>query len=426
MSERVVLYDTTLRDGAQANGVTFTVEAKLVALDLLDRFGIPHIEGGWPGANPTDTEFFARAQDVRLRQAKLVAFGSTRRANSRAEDDAGLLALLESRAPVCALVGKASRFHVEQVLRTTLEENLRMVGDSIRYLKAHGREVIFDAEHFFDGYKGDPEYATRVLRTAAGAGADWLVLCDTNGGTLFTEVSSIVAAMSELNIPLGIHTHDDTGLAVANSLAAVQAGARMVQGTINGYGKRTGNANLLTVAPTLHLKLGFECLAADRLAELTWLSHEFGRLSGCAPSPKLPYVGQDAFAHKAGLHADGVSKTSRAYEHIDPLAVGNARHFVVSEMAGRASLRQRVEEMGLGVPSEEFLRELTQAVKEGESRGVRYEERPAAFERLVLTLSPRDASTWRPAHATSAEQVHVQVGNGVVGIAAGIDYQAVA
>jgi 2-isopropylmalate synthase len=426
MADRIVLYDTTLRDGAQANGVSFTVSAKLRALALLDDIGIPYVEGGWPGANPTDTEFFLRAREITLRQARLVAFGSTRRAHTRVEDDLGLMALLQSGAPVCALVGKASRFQVESVLRTTPAENLRMIGDSIAFLKQHGREVVFDAEHFFDGFKDDPDYGCSVLAAAADAGADWLVLCDTNGGTLFTEVADIIAALDDLRAPLGIHAHDDTGLAVANSLAAVQAGARMVQGTMNGYGERTGNANLLTVGPALQLKLGHACFSRDQLAQLTWLSGEFGRLSGSEPSPKLPFVGQDAFAHKAGLHADGVSKTSRAYEHIDPASVGNGRHFVVSEMAGRASLRGRVEALGLGSPSDEFLRELTQAVKDGEAQGIRYEVRPEVFERLVLSLMVRDRSAGRPAHRPAAEQVHVQVRHGVVGVTTRVDYQAVA
>lgn len=427
MGTAVVLYDTTLRDGAQGNGVSFSVDAKLTALRLLDDLGVPYVEGGWPGANPTDTAFFLRAQDLHLHHARLVAFGSTRRADTGVEYDLSLLALLQSGAPVCALVGKASRFQVEQVLRTTADENVRMVAESIRFLKAHGREVVFDAEHCFDGYKDDPAYTLQVLEAAAEAGADWLVLCDTNGGTLFDEISKIVGALSQrIAVPLGIHAHDDAGLAVANSLAAVQAGARMVQGTINGYGERTGNANLLTVAPTLQLKLGYYCLQPEKLAQLTWLSSEFGRLSGCQPSPKLPYVGHDAFAHKAGLHADGVSKTSRAYEHIDPEAVGNVRHFVVSDLAGKASLRRRVEELGFDVPSEQFLCQLALAVKDGEALGIRYESRPEAFRELLWRLVQLDTSAGRPGHRTAPEQVHVQVRHAVVGITPSVDHQPVA
>jgi 2-isopropylmalate synthase len=383
----VVLYDTTLRDGCQANGVYFSVESKLRALVLLDELGVPYVEGGWPGANPADTDFFQRARALELENTKLAAFGSTCRVGARPDEDAGLAALLESHAPVCTLVGKASRFHVEHVLRTTGDENLRMIRESVAYLRHRGREVIFDAEHFFDGFLADPDYALAALAAAQTGGASWLVLCDTNGGTLYFEIEEIVAEVARrLTVRIGIHTHDDTGLAVANSMAAVLAGATMVQGTINGYGERTGNANLITLVGNLQLKLGMRCLPSEAVGDLTCVSREFGELSGSQPSPKLPYVGADAFAHKAGLHADGVAKTTRAYEHVDPAQVGNDRQFVVSDLCGRAGLRKRAEALGIRIDSERILSDLVEAVKRIESRGTRLEAQPEVFERLVRQL----------------------------------------
>jgi len=306
----VVLYDTTLRDGCQANGVYFSVENKLRALTLLDKLGVPYVEGGWPGANPADTEFFQRARHIKLQNAKLAAFGSTCRANTRPEDDGGLNALLDSEAPVCTLVGKASRFHVEHVLRTTCVENLRMIRESVAHLRHHGREVIFDAEHFFDGYKSDPTYALCALSAAVEGGANWLVLCDTNGGALYFEIEEIVADVAQrLNVRIGIHTHDDSGLAVANSMVAVLAGATMVQGTINGYGERTGNANLITLIGNLQLKLGMRCLREESVADLTNVSRQFGQLSGSQ-------ITQAAVRRRRRLRAQGrLARRRRGQDH---------------------------------------------------------------------------------------------------------------
>ncbi|MGI2335375.1 MAG: citramalate synthase [Dehalogenimonas sp.] len=381
----IKLYDTTLRDGAQREGISFSVADKLHIAQRLDEFGIHYIEGGWPGANLKDNEFFQLAIAAGFKNAELVAFGSTRKAGIAAEEDVNLKALLDSGAPIITLVGKSSAPQVEKVLATTLEENIRMVVDSIKFLKSRGRRVFLDAEHFFDGYQADREYSLEVLKAAAEAGADYLVLCDTNGGALPGEVTEAVAAVvAAVGIPVGIHAHNDAELAVANTLTAVNAGAVQVQGTINGYGERCGNANLCSIIPALKLKMGLDVLPECSVAALTELSHFVSEVANLAPDPFLPYVGHSAFSHKAGLHVSGLSRWQFAYQHIDPAAVGNKPRTLVSELSGKANIAQRAKEIGVDLSSKsKEAKRLLERVKELESLGFQYENAEASFDLLV-------------------------------------------
>jgi len=386
----VQLYDTTLRDGAQKEGVSFSAVDKLAITRKLDELGVHFIEGGWPGSNPKDEEFFAKAKGLKLSHAKLVAFGSTRRANAKAENDDNLKALAGAGVSVVTLVGKSSAPQVTRVLETTLEENLAMIADSIKYLKGKGITVFFDAEHYFDGYKADSGYALRVLEAAADAGADCLVLCDTNGGTMPDDVSAAVeAAIKITDVPLGIHAHNDADLAVADTLAAVRAGVSQVQGTINGYGERCGNANLCSVIPNLKLKMGIDCLPDDKLAKLTEVAHYVSELANLSPEGAMPYVGSSAFSHKAGLHVSGFTKWADSYQHIDPKLVGNQSRALVSELSGRKNIIYKAEEMGLKLPPDGAeAKALLERVKLLESRGFQYENAEASFELLVRRTEP--------------------------------------
>ena len=386
----VEIYDTTLRDGAQLEGISLTVDDKLRIAEQLDRLGVHYIEGGWPGSNPKDEEFFARARtELNLERSRLVAFGSTRRVNGDAAEDATLANLLAAETEVVCIVGKASAYHVTEALRTSLDEGVAMVADSIRYLKSRGRTVFFDAEHFFDGYRDDPEFSLRVLLAAAEAGADCLVLCDTNGGSLPGQVEEMVAAVvAAVDCEVGVHLHNDTGCGVANALAGVAGGATQVQGTINGYGERVGNCDLVPIIANLSLKMGVETLPEGRLAELTSVAHHVAELVNFAADPQQPYVGTTAFAHKAGLHTSAISRRSDAYEHIDPELVGNGTRFLVSEMSGRSTIELKANQLGIDLDGE-VLGEIVETLKELEYAGYHFEAADASLELLM-----RAASGW--------------------------------
>ena len=381
----VVLYDTTLRDGLGMEGLTLSLEDKLVIARRLDELGVHYIEGGYPGSNPKDAEFFARARDLDLRHAKLVAFGSTRRAGGDAATDPALRAVLEAQTPAVTLVGKSSAAQVREVLETTEEENLAMIEDSVRLMVDAGREVVFDAEHFFDGYAQDPAYALATLRAAARAGASTVALCDTNGGTMPDAiVRGVAEATATVECAIGIHTHNDTELAVANTLLAVQAGATQVQACLNGWGERSGNANIISVIANLKLKLGLDVVTDDQLALLTETARFASEVANLPPDTQQPYVGVSAFAHKAGLHAAAVAKSAGAYTHIDPLRVGNVERVLVSELAGRRSITSKLREQGTEIElTDEQARAVLARVKEQEARGFQFESAEASFELLV-------------------------------------------
>ncbi len=380
------VYDTTLRDGAQQEGLNLTVADKLAIARHLDDLGVGFIEGGWPGANPKDTEFFRRAQtELELSTAKLAAFGATRRAGAVAADDPLVAALRDSGAPVVTLVAKAHPRHVELALRTTLAENLAMIRDTVAHLVGEGRRVFIDAEHFFDGYRADRAYAIEAVRTAAEAGADVVALCDTNGGMLPPELADAVAEVLDASgARVGIHCHNDTGCAVANTLAAVAAGATHVQGTLNGYGERTGNADLLTVVANLELKRGLGVLPEGRLQESTRIAHAVSEVTNVPPYSRQPYVGASAFAHKAGLHASAIKVDPNLYQHTEPEQVGNDMRMLVSDMAGRASIELKGRELGYDLSTDrELLTRVTARVKDLEARGWTFEAAEASFELLL-------------------------------------------
>ena len=388
----VEIYDTTLRDGSQLEGISLTVEDKLRIAEQLDYLGVGFIEGGWPGANPKDIEFFTRAAtELSLTTSTMVAFGSTRRPKGKVDSDDTLRHLVEANVEAVCIVGKSWDYHVTEALGTTLDEGVAMVADSVEYLRGHGLGVMFDAEHFFDGYKRNPEFALRVLEAAAEKGASTLVLCDTNGGSLPFEVETIVGEVVSHfrnDVIVAIHTHDDTGCAVANALAAVRAGARQVQGTINGIGERTGNCNLTTVIPNLTLKMGIETIPADRMERLTSVAHHIAELVNVIPNPQAPYVGSSAFAHKAGLHVSAIAKRPDAYEHIPPDTVGNGTRFVVSELAGKATLKFKAEELGLDLDGK-ALGDVVDTLKRLEHEGYHFEAADGSLELLM-----RRAAGW--------------------------------
>lgn len=387
---RVQLYDTTLRDGAQREGISFSVEDKLKIAQKLDELGVHYIEGGWPGATPKDAEFFIKARQLRLSHAALVAFGSTRRPEKRAEDDPNLRAVIESGAGVAALVGKSSSLHVTDIMGISLEQNLDMVADSIRYLKSHSLTVFFDAEHFFDGYKANPSYSLEVLKTAAGVGAEAVVLCDTNGGALPDEVSlAVKAAIKAVSTAVGIHAHNDGELAVANTLAAVRSGATQIQGTINGYGERCGNANLCSIIPNLKLKMGIKCISDAQLARLTEISRYISEIANLTPDSHMPYIGFSAFTHKAGLHVSAIVKREESYQHIDPALVGNQKRIIISELSGKSNVIVKAKEMGFDLSDQPGqVQRVLDTIKKAESRGLQYDGAEASFELLLRRVRP--------------------------------------
>ncbi|OGC03637.1 citramalate synthase [candidate division WOR-1 bacterium RIFOXYA12_FULL_43_27] len=379
------LFDTTLRDGAQTEGVSFTVQDKIKIAKLLDELGIHYIEGGWPGSNPKDIEFFQAIKKVKLKKAKIVAFSSTRRPNINIKDDKNIATLLEAKTPVVAIFGKCWDFQVTDALKTTLEENLLMIKETIAYVKKAGREVVFDAEHFFDGYKANPEYALKCLKAAEEAGADILCLCDTNGGTLSHEAQRIISEIKiKVKKPLGIHAHNDSECAVSVSEMAVYGGVSHVQGTINGLGERCGNANLCSIIPILKLKMGINCVSDKQLTRLTEISRHIAEIANLPQSPHQPFVGRSAFSHKGGIHVSAVSKNPETYEHIKPEAVGNERRVTVSELSGISNLVYKAKDYGVDIKKETpEIKELIRTLKDLEHQGYQFEEGEASFELLV-------------------------------------------
>jgi 2-isopropylmalate synthase len=399
MSAPIILYDTTLRDGTQREGLVLSLADKLKIARRLDEAGFPYIEGGWPGSNPKDEEFFAAARGMTFRHAKLAAFGSTRHRANRVADDPNIRALLEAETPVVTIFGKSWLLHVTEVLGATPEENLAMIGESVAHLRAAGREVVYDAEHFFDGYKADPAYALATLRAAVEAGATTVVLCDTNGGCLTDEVAAMtrnVAADQHQGVALGIHVHDDAGLAVATSLAAVQAGVTHVQGTINGYGERCGNANLVTIWANLALKMGRETVpSGTSLTHLPELAHFVAEVANIAPDAHAPYVGTSAFAHKGGVHGAATVRVEQSYQHVDPALVGGTSRLVVSELGGKANAGWRVRQLGSVATEGLDPAELSRLVKQLEADGASFEGADASFELLVRRHHPDYVAPFR-------------------------------
>ncbi|MDI6821603.1 MAG: citramalate synthase [Actinomycetota bacterium] len=391
---KVKLYDTTLRDGAQREGLSFTVDDKLKIAQKLDELGIHYIEGGWPGSNPKDIEFFRGIKDYPIRNATIVAFGSTRRKNTLPDEDQNLKALIKAGTPAVCIFGKSWDVHVTSALVTTLEENLKMIFDSVSFLKNRGFEVIYDAEHFFDGYRNNEDYAMKTLKAAVDAGADWIVLCDTNGGTLPLEIREIIRAVkAKIKVPLGIHAHNDADCAVANSIVAVEEGVTQVQGTINGYGERCGNANLVSIIPNLVLKLGIPCLSREKLPLLTEVSHHVSEIANIAPDTHQPYVGQSAFAHKGGVHVSAILRQKGAYEHVDPEVVGNVQRILVSELSGTTTLLQKAKELGIDLmEKKDRMADILKKLKKREHEGYHFEVADGSFALFIL----KNIGTYRP------------------------------
>lgn len=389
MAESIQIFDTTLRDGTQGEKVSFSAEDKIRIAEKLDQFGIDYIEGGWPGSNPKDMAFFEMVKGRSFSHAKIVAFGSTCRAGSPTEEDANLQALIAADTPAVSIFGKTWLLHVTDALKITPEKNLDIISQSISYLKKHGKEVIYDAEHFFDGYKHDPEYALETLKSAEKAGADVLVLCDTNGGTLTHEISDIIQEVSgNVGVKLGIHAHNDSELAVANTLAAVNAGCTHVQGTVNGYGERCGNANLCSVIPNLQLKQNYRCIPDGQLQNLSMLSRFVSEVANLNPDNKLPYVGRSAFAHKGGIHVSAVIKNEQTYEHVKPESVGNNRRVLVSDLSGKSNIHYKSDELGIKLDNNgKYAPEIVRKLKDLENKGYQYEAAEASFELMVKKIT---------------------------------------
>ena len=392
--QKIEIYDTTLRDGSQLEGISLTVEDKLRIAEQLDYLGVDYIEAGWPGANPKDDELFRRApQELKLTTSTLVAFGSTRRVKGKVDSDDTLRHLVDANVGAVCIVGKSWDYHVTEALNTTLDEGVAMVADSVEFLRGNGMQVLFDAEHFFDGYKRNPEFALRVLEAAATKGASHLVLCDTNGGTLPHEVEETVTAVVAYfgnDVTVAVHLHDDAATGVANALAGVRGGARQVQGTINGYGERTGNCNLTAIIPNLSLKMGYETIPADRIERLTPVAHHIAELVNMPLNPQAAYVGHSAFAHKAGLHTSAIAKRPDAYEHVQPDVVGNGTRFVVSELAGKSTLGLKAKELGLELDGPQ-LADVVETLKRLEHEGYHFEVADGSLELLM-----RRATGWEP------------------------------
>lgn len=389
MDQQIQIFDTTLRDGTQGEKVAFSAEDKLRIAQRLDSLGIDYIEGGWPGSNPRDMEFFELAGQASFDHAKIVAFGSTCRAHTPPEEDRNLALLVDAGTPAVAIFGKSWLLHVEKALQISAEENLTIIKDSVRYLKEHDKEVIYDAEHFFDGYKANPDYTLSTLKAAEDAGADVLVLCDTNGGTLPHEVSEIVNEVGkQIDAPLGIHAHNDCELGVANALSAVQNGCVHVQGTINGYGERCGNTNLCSLIPNLQLKQNYRCIPTENLDQLTAVSHFVSEVANLNPDIRQPYVGRSAFAHKGGIHVSAVMKNEETYEHIRPQQVGNSRRVLVSDLSGKSNINYKAEQLGIELEKYgEKVPEIVQKLKQLENKGYQFEAAEASFELLAKKMT---------------------------------------
>jgi 2-isopropylmalate synthase len=395
MKPQIEIYDTTLRDGSQGEGINFSVADKLRIAERLDAFGVHYIEGGWPGSNPKDMEFFAQASRRKWRNARIAAFSMTRRKGVAVEKDELMRQILHAETPVVTIVGKTWLLHVTEVLRAKPDENLAMIGDTIRFLKDHGKTVIYDAEHSFDGFKDEPEYALATWQAAEKAGAECIALCDTNGGCLPEEIAAITrTAIGKLNCKVGIHTHNDCGVGVANALAGIAAGATQVQGTINGYGERTGNCNLISVIPLLHFKLKKSGVPASSLAKLKELSEFVDEMANVRHDPRQPWVGQTAFAHKGGMHVHAIDRVARSYEHIDPAAVGNFRRVLISDMSGRTNILMKAAELGFNLkPEMPEVKAITTRVKELEGQGYEFEAAEASLALLISqTLKHREPS----------------------------------
>ncbi|MBU1077970.1 MAG: citramalate synthase [Spirochaetes bacterium] len=390
MAKKILYYDTTLRDGSQAEGVSFTLEDKLRITEELDRLGINYAEGGWPGSNEKDIEYFKNARNLKLKNLKISAFGSTRYHKYKASEDPNLVALIESKTPVVCIFGKTWDFHVKEALKISLDKNLEMIGDSVRYLKSKNREVIYDAEHFFDGYKNNPEYAIKTLEAAASAGADNISLCDTNGGTLTFDLEEMIREVTRRisGIPLGIHAHNDNGLGVANSIYAVKMGITLVQGTINGFGERCGNADLCSIIPNIELKMNLRNLRKDQLAMLTGVSRYVSELANLPHNEKLPYVGNSAFAHKGGIHVSAILKNTATYEHLKPELVGNRRRVIVSELSGKSNIVYKAKELGVKIDNVEGVsKDVVKEIKRLENEGFQFEGAEGSFELLIKKSS---------------------------------------
>jgi len=385
MTRKIEIFDSTLRDGAQAEGISFSVEDKIKIAKSLDSLGISYLEAGNPGSNPKDLEFFKRMKNLKLKNTKLTAFGSTRRPGITVQEDTNIQSLLEAETPVVAIFGKSWDFHVTEIIKTTLDENLKMLKETIDFLKSKGKEVIFDAEHFYDGYKSNPEYAMATLRAAAEGGADWLVLCETNGGAFPDEIYNITKEVVDtFDVKVGVHCHNDTGMAVANSIMAVEAGATQIQGTYLGFGERCGNANLSTVIGNLQVKRGIECIDSNQVINLTPVARYIAEITNIAINEREPYIGNTAFAHKGGMHIDGVSKSSDSFEHINPETVGNKRRFLMSEVSGKSTILNKIQRINPNITKDSpETQAIIDRLKELEHMGYQFEGAESTFELII-------------------------------------------